>query len=109
MKPVKIGKMLFLKDLIAKMRRKALNNEIRSIMNVVLEELMKDLESGKEIKVHNYGTMQLITYMPSNHYSPLKKATVLCVPYRNYFFKIAQSIKKELLQNWDIDNRPDGA
>jgi len=109
MKPISISKIKFLNDLVKKMRRLITRFEIMSIMNVFFEELMKDLESGREIKVHNFGSLWLKTNLPRAKYNPLKKAAVLCKSYRIYSFKIAKSIKKELLENWDIDNRPDGA
>lgn len=83
-------------------------HHILSVINILFEELVKDLRSGKKIKIANFGTLNL-KKMPPRHYYDVRFQRVMTSPghYIVRFF-MARPIKKILCQSIDLDKQKEG-
>jgi nucleoid DNA-binding protein len=41
--------------------------QVLDVLTILLEEMIRDLKEGKEIKIHNLGTLQLVKTKPRMH------------------------------------------
>ena len=74
---------------------------VLSIITILFEEMLVDLKRGKEIRIHNFGTLELKQLKPRNHFDVIKQKVVLAEPHKIIRFTLAPLIKKKLVAHLD--------
>ena len=78
---------------------------IFSVINILFDEMAKDLDSGKSIKIVNFGTL-LLKDTPARKFHNINLRKMSFSPgYRILRFFLTDSIKKKLCSLLDIDKK----
>jgi nucleoid DNA-binding protein len=86
-----------------KINRVILSSHVYSVITILFDEMIKDLDAGKEIKIHNFGTFSLQETKPRRHYNFLTKKIEISKPHRVMKFNLAHRIRRKLLSLLDLE------
>lgn len=101
--PVNVTKRIFWRYVNLKIKRVIHHYHVFSVISILFEEMLKDLNQGKEIKIFNLGSLILKDTKPRLYHDVNKKQVVLSKKHRILRFKLARKLKKRLTGNLDID------
>lgn len=76
---------------------------VLSVISILFEEMVTDLLNGKEIKIHNFGTLSLQETKSRQYHDVRYKRVMQSAPHRILRFKLAPQIRKKLRGLLDID------
>ena len=76
---------------------------VLSVISILFEEMLKDLKSGKEIKIKNLGTLILQETKPRKYHDVRFHQVMQSESHRILRFKLAVPIRKKLKKLLDID------
>lgn len=76
---------------------------VMSVIAILFEEMLQDLKSGKEIKIHNFGTLSLVNTKPRWYHDVRFGKVIQSKPHRILRFRLATPIHKKLRSLLDID------
>src|ERR1700677_260949 len=76
---------------------------VRSVINVLFEEIVKDLEQGTILSITNFGEL-LLKQLPGQHHRHLKNDDYVFSPgHKSLRFYLVRKLRKFLLSNLDLD------
>ena len=78
---------------------------VRSIINILFEEMQKDLISGKKIRIFNFGTLILKEMRPRYHHNLKLKKFVWSSGLKNLKMYVSKQIRKKLCECLEIDTK----
>jgi nucleoid DNA-binding protein len=88
-----------------KIKRLIHHYHIFSVISILFEEMIKDLKSGKEIKIINLGTLVLKT-MPPRKYHDVRFHKVMQSPGNRVLrLFLSKPIRKKLCDSLDLDSK----
>lgn len=76
---------------------------ILSVINILFDEMTKDLLAGKHIKIANFGTLMLKKMPPRHYYDVRFQRIMTSTGYHIMRFFMAEPIRKKLCQYVDLD------
>lgn len=76
---------------------------VLSVISILFEEMLKDLKSGKEIKINNLGTLLLWKTKPRRYHNVRFHQIMQSESHYILRFKLATPIRKKLRSMLDID------
>lgn len=88
---------------ISKLYGQIHNLQISAVISIFLDELLKDLLSGKKIKFHNLGDLYFKINQPRKHFNVWTQKVELSDKNRILIFDIAFKLKKNMAKFLDID------
>ena len=100
---VSISKRSLWRYINRKIRRVIHHYHVFGVITILFDEILKDLKSGKEIKIFNFGTLVLKKTKPRRHYDLIHKQVVLSKSYKILRFSLAPQIRKKICDNLDLD------
>jgi len=86
-----------------KIRRVIHHAHVFSVIAILFEEMAADLKAGKEIKIHNFGTLALRDTKPRKYHDVRFGRVMQSPPHRILRFTLAPLIRKKLRSLLDID------
>lgn len=86
-----------------KMHRLIHHYHVFAIITILFEEMIKDLISGKEIRIFNFGTLSLKNMKPRRYHDVTQRRVVLSKGHRILRFTLAPQIRKKLCERLDLD------
>lgn len=86
-----------------KINRLVHHYHVASIIDILFQEIIKDLKAGKSIKVFNFGTLTLQKTKPRRYHNVVHRQVMLSKGYRILKFTLAPQIRKKLCDHLDID------
>lgn len=86
-----------------KIKRLIHNYHVFSIISILFEEIIKDLIDGKSLKIHNFGTLELVKTKPKKYHDVRFKKVMESKGNMIMKFSLARKIKKKLCSNLDIN------
>lgn len=86
-----------------KLNRLVHHYHVASIIEILFQEMLKDLKNGKPIKIFNFGTLVLKKTKPRKYYNVIHKQVMLSKGYKILRFTLAPPIRKKLCDYLDID------
>ncbi len=78
-------------------------HDVRAVLFILLDEIKKDLISGKNIEIKNFGNLYLRPRIPRKHWSIIHKKVIVSPGKKLLFFNLATNVKKFLLARLDVD------
>lgn len=78
-------------------------HDVRAVVFILLDEIKKDLISGKNVEIKNFGTLYLRSKLQRKHYSLIHKKVIVSPGKKILFFNFATNVKKFLLARLDVD------
>jgi len=86
-----------------KINRMIHHAHVLSVITILFEELLKDLKEGKEIKIHNLGTISLEQTKPRKYHDVRLGRVMQGKSHRILRFRLAPVFHKKLRSLLDID------
>ena len=74
-----------------------------AVIEILIEEMVKDLMEDKEIRIYNFGIIKLKRMPDRNHYDFIKKDFTITPGHRILRFVIFDKIKRKLCKLLDVD------
>jgi nucleoid DNA-binding protein len=72
-----------------------------SVITILFDEILKDLKAGKDVKIFNFGLLQLKNTKPRKYHDVRFNKVLLSEGHRILKFTLAQPIRKKLCVNLD--------
>jgi nucleoid DNA-binding protein len=102
--PISITKEVLWQYVNIKINRLFSTFHVFSVITILITEMIKELKDGKEIKIHNLGTLSLVKTKPRMHCDITKgNAPSLSKGYKKLKFRLTPRIKKKLRRELDLD------
>lgn len=76
---------------------------VLSIITILFDEMLKDLKSGKKIKIMNFGTLMLKDLKPRKYFDVRHQKVMQSTGNRIMRFVLAPPIRKKLTEHLDLD------
>lgn len=86
-----------------KIRRLVHRYHVFAVISILFEEMVKDLQQGKSIKIINLGTLTLKPTKPRWYHHIRLRQMVLSPGHRIMRFTLAPTIHKKLVKLLDLD------
>lgn len=86
-----------------KIKRLIHNYHVFSIISILFEEIIKDLIDGKSLKIHNFGTLELVKTKSRKYHDVRFKKIMQSNGHMIMKFSLARKIKKKMCANLDIN------
>jgi nucleoid DNA-binding protein len=74
-----------------------------SVINILFDEIVEDLKQGNQIRIANFGVLELKETKPRKHFDFKKQKIVLSRSYKILRFSLSEKIKKKLTKYLDLD------
>lgn len=100
---ISINKRVLWRFVNKKIKRIINHYHVFSVITILFEEMIKDLISGKEIKIYNFGTLSLKKMNPRRYHDVKQRKVVMSKGYKILRFKLAPPIRKKICDNVDLD------
>lgn len=100
--PNSITKRILWRYLNQKIKKNIHHYHIFSIINILFDEMLNDLKSGKKIKINNLGTLYMKELPPRKYYDVNDKMVKISKPHKILKFLLSPKLKYELKNNLDI-------
>jgi nucleoid DNA-binding protein len=99
-----LGKRQFWRYVNAKLKRAIGHYHVFAVLNILLEEMVEDLKQGKDIKIHNLGTLSLQPTKARRYFDfRFQKVMQSARGYHVLRFILADPIGKKLRSLLDMD------
>jgi len=105
MLPLNINKRDLWRYVNIKIKRLIHHYHVFSVISILFEEMVKDLQDGKEIKIANFGTLILKDMPPRRHYDVVSKEISVSPGNKIIRFFSAKSFRKKLCDSIDLDKK----
>jgi nucleoid DNA-binding protein len=101
--PDSITKRVLWRYVNKKIKRTIHHYHVFSVITLLFEEMIKDLISGKEIKIHNFGILSL-KQLPARKYHDVNERVVKqAIPHRILRFILSKKLRNKLRKHLDLD------
>lgn len=97
-----IDKRDFASKLSKKIKRSVGMVHINSIINLLCEDLLKELEDGKEFEVQNLGTFEMVK-KPKKYFDVLEQEIKESKGNKRIKFKLSRKLKKKIAKHIDLE------
>ncbi len=102
--PTSISKKILWRYVNKKLNYSIHHYHVFSVISILFEELVKDLTSGKEIMINNFGTF-VLQQMPDRHYHDFRDGTIkLGTGHKLLHMFLPDKLKKKLIQHLNIED-----
>lgn len=101
-KEISINKRILWKYVNLKIHRSIHYYHVFSIITILFDELLEDLKSGQEIKIFNFGSLQLKNTNPRRYHDVRFKKILLSKPHRILRFILAPVVRKKMCKHIDL-------
>jgi nucleoid DNA-binding protein len=91
-----------------KIKRLLHHYHVFSIISILFEEMIKDLQAGKEIRITNLGTLMLKDTPPRMYHDVRFRQIMQSPGHRVMRLFLAKSIRKKLCDSLDLDKKLEG-
>jgi nucleoid DNA-binding protein len=86
-----------------KIRRAVHYYHVLSIISILFDEMIKDLRQGKDIKIHNLGTLQLKQMKPRQYFDVRYRKMMSADGNKVLRMTLTPRLRKKLIQHLDLD------
>jgi nucleoid DNA-binding protein len=86
-----------------KIKRAVHTYHVLGIINILFDEMLKDLKDGKEIKIFNLGVLSLKPTKPRRYYNVVFKKTMMSNGKKILRFKMARNLHKKIITHLDTE------
>lgn len=88
-----------------KIKRLIHHYHVFAVISMLFEEMVKDLQAGKEIKIANFGSLML-KEMPPRKYHDVRLHRIMQSPgHRTMRLFLAKPIRKKLIESLDKEKK----
>jgi nucleoid DNA-binding protein len=87
-----------------KIKRSIHHYHVFSVISILFEEMVKDLQEGKEIKIANFGIFILKDMPPRRYHHVILRKIMESPGHRIMRFVLTTKISKKLCSSLDLDN-----
>lgn len=101
--PINISKRMFWKYVNKKIKGFFHHYHVFNIINILFEEIVKDLKQEKTLKIFNFGELQLKSTKPRKYFDVNKQRVEMSKSNKNLRFLLSSKIKNKICQNIDIN------
>ena len=101
--PTSISKRVLWRYVNVKIKRIVHHYHVFSIISILFEEILKDLVSGKNIEIFNFGIFSLKENKPRLHYDISKKTFVVSKGRKVMRLALSPKVKKIICKHVDLD------
>lgn len=101
--PTSIDKRLLWKYINKKFRGIIHHYHVLAVITILFDEMIKDLNRGKEIKIFNFGTLILKQMKPRLYHNVNLKQIMYSQGFKTLRFVLSPKIKRKLINNLDIE------
>jgi nucleoid DNA-binding protein len=91
-----------------KIKRLIHHYHVFSIISLLFEEMIKDLQAGKDIKIANFGTLMLKDTPPRKYHDVRLRRVMESPGYKVMRLFLAKPIRKKLCDSLDLDSKLKG-
>lgn len=88
-----------------KIKRLIHHYHVFSVITILFEEMIKDLQDGKKIKIANFGTLLLKDTLPRRYHDVRFHKVMQSPGYRIIRLFLAKPIRKKLCDSLDLDKK----
>jgi len=87
-----------------KFKGKINHTHILCVINILFDEMVKDLDANKEVKIHNLGTIFLYKTKPKKYFDFVHQKVMQSNTIRRLLkFSLKKRLKDKIKENIDID------
>lgn len=86
-----------------KIKRTIHHYHVFSVISILFDEILADLKQGKQIRIANFGILELKETKPRRHFDFKKQKIVMSRSYKILRFSLSEKIKKKLAKYLDLD------
>ena len=105
MLPLNISKRDLWRYVNRKIKRLIHHYHVFSVISILFEEMLRDLKSGKEIKVANLGTLILKDFPPRKYHDVRLHQIMISPGHRIMRLFLAKPIHRKLCQSLDLTKK----
>lgn len=99
--PSNISKRIFWRFINLKIERIINAYHVFAIINILFDELVKDLKSGKEIKIHNFGSLLLKTTNPRRYFDVFQQKVCLGKSNRILQLFLTKKLRNKIINHFN--------
>lgn len=99
---INISKRDFWRYVNRKFRKLFHHYHIYNIINILFDEMIKDLKSGKTINIFNFGKLRLQQNMPRKHFDVVTRQVEISKSNNIMKFDLSSKIKNKVRQHLDL-------
>jgi nucleoid DNA-binding protein len=100
---ISINKRLLWQFVNRKIKRVIHHAHVFSIICILFEEMFKDLQQGKEIKIANFGKFFMKEMKPRKYHNVRYMQVMQSNGYKILRFSLSSQVRKKILDYLDID------
>ena len=98
-----INKRLLWKYVNRKIKHTIHRYHVFGVMNILFDELLKDLKNGKEIEIFNFGSLKLKDSKARLYHDVTRRQVLMSKKHRILKFSLASAIRKKLCKHLKLD------
>ncbi len=76
---------------------------VLSVISILFDEMIKDLKSGKDIKIFNFGTFSLKKMPPRKYFDVRHQKVMYSDGNKILRFTLTPAIRKKIIKHLDLD------
>jgi nucleoid DNA-binding protein len=101
--PTSICRQILWQYVNLKIKRAIHHAHVFSVISILFDEIVKDFIAGKELKIVNFGTIELKEMKPRNYHNVKLMRVVKSEGHKILRFTLAPKVKKKLCKLLDLD------
>jgi nucleoid DNA-binding protein len=101
---VNINKRSFWRFVNIQINRTIHHYHVFSVINILFDEILKDLKDGKTIEIDNFCTIKLIVFEPKRYFDVVTKTIKVSSKFKALKFYLNAKLQKKLSDNVDMCN-----
>jgi nucleoid DNA-binding protein len=98
-----IDKRLFISKVSKKLKRTISIPHTNSVINLLCENILKDLEETGKFEIKNLGTFELIKMNPKKYFNVIEQSLKLTKGNKRIKFKLNKKLKKKISNSIDFE------
>jgi nucleoid DNA-binding protein len=101
--PINIDKRTLWRFVNVKINRSIQSSHVIGVINILFDEIISDLKSGKEIKIFNFGTLWLKPTKPRLYYDIRFQRLMMSAGNKILKLVLSPKLRKKIIKNLDVD------
>lgn len=101
--PTSISKRVLWRYINQKIKHVINHYHVLGIMSILFDEILKDLKSGKTIKIFNFGSLSLEETKPRRYFDVRYQQVMQSDGHKILRFVLASKLNKKLRKHLDLD------
>lgn len=103
MNDLSVNKRILWRYVNRKLKHLTHHYHVFSVLTILFDEIIRDLKSGKSIRIFNFGTLSLKQMKPRKYFDVRFQKVMQAEGKKILRFKLAPALRKKLVSYLDLD------